>query len=569
MSSPRGVGLYLTLLLALLCEATEDPILSVQREVTDIMVDEDYQIMVDEAHDLQRESPVPPEALDWRRQRPLIPDLSKVMVADSLDVTEREATKIHPGIVPIAHDLQRESPVPPEALDWMMQRPLIPDLSKVMVADSLDVTEREATNFHPENVPIGRRMFRLPPRTLGPSGPEVYFPPSFPNAGNLKDICQFSKAPVRYPKDMLPSSGFGIEVRQAEAVNQLQSWYSVCCGINGSQEEKICCAEQAWKKSLSAYCTQEFSIKTSHYFCCKKKGKARWSCFDKEASDSSYDVSSEDSNVKSPQKIRGFKFNSRACKGSLVASPRAPRKQPKVPDFNFPPGRPDSSNIEHICTHHKIRPRYLTNCLPCTGYSWLIRQSKAVNVLEREYNQCCQEKKGERHCAEKKWKKMVDKICKDEKKTKGPKFECCGERNGEEQYSCFASAAPDPGYNSTDRDFNAAMAPATLHDLCDTHTAIKSKKGFPFSVDGMVKRCCPLVLQERHACIEAELDSQMNDMCETKELVKPHCCEATIKHRAKCATKLLLRYIGKANQVKYSGRKECPLILQYELCRFV
>ncbi|KAK7147779.1 hypothetical protein R3I94_010339 [Phoxinus phoxinus] len=511
MSSPRGVGLYLTLLLALLCEASEDPTLSVQREVTDIMVDE-------------------------------------------------------------VHVPQRESPVPPEVLDWMMQRPLIPDLSKVMVADSLDVTEREATNFHPENVPIGRRIFRLPPRTLGPSGPELYFPPSFPNAGNLNDICQFSKAPVRYPKDMLPSSGFGNAVRQAEAVNQLQSWYSVCCGINGSQEEKICCAEQAWKKSLSAYCTQEFSIKTSHYSCCKKKGKARWSCFDKEASDSSYHVSSEDSNVKSPQKIRGFKFNSRACNGSLVAlvaSPRAPRKQPKVPDFNFPPGRPDSSNIEHICTHHKIRLRYLTNCLPCTGYSWLIRQSKAINVLEREYNQCCQEKKGERHCAERKWKKMVDKICKDEKKTKGPKFECCGERNGEEQYSCFASAAPDPGYNSTDRDFNAAMAPATLHDLCDTHTAIKSKKGFPFSVDGMVKRCCPLVLQERHACIEAELDSQMNDMCETKELVKPHCCEATIKHRAKCATKLLLRYIGKANQVKYIGRKECPLYLAYELCRFV
>ncbi|XP_056090896.1 extracellular matrix protein 1 [Rhinichthys klamathensis goyatoka] len=503
MSSSRGVGLYLTLLLALLCEASEDPTLPVQREVTDIVVDE-------------------------------------------------------------ADFLQKELPLSPEELDFlMMQRPIIPDLSKVMVADSLDVTQREATNFHPENVPIGHQVFR--PRSMGPlDGPDVDFPPSFPNAGNLKDICQFSKAPVRYQKDMLPSTGFGYAVRQAEAVNQLQSWYSVCCGINGSQEVKTCCAEQAWKKSLSAYCTQEFSIKTSHYFCCKKNGKARWSCFDKEASDSSYHVSSEVSNVKTPQKIRGFKFNSRTCKGSLVASPRAPRKQPKVLDFNFPPGRPDSSNIEQICTHHKIRPRYFTKCLPCTGYGWLVRQSKAINLLEREYNQCCQEKKGERHCAEKKWKKMVDKFCKDEKKTKGPKFECCGEKKGEEQYSCFASAAPDPGYNSTDRDLDTAVAPATLHDLCDTHTAIKSMKGFPFSVDEMVERCCPLVLQERPACIEAELDSQMNDMCKTEELVKPHCCEATIKDRAKCATKLLLRYIGKANQVKYSGRKKCPLIIQFQ-----
>lgn len=63
-----------------------------------------------------------------------------------------------------------------------------------------------------------------------------------------------------------------------------------------------------------------------------------------------------------------------------------------------------------------------------------------------------------------------------------------------------------------------------------------------------------------------QLDSQMNDMCNTKELVKPHCCEATLKHRAKCATKLLLRFIGKANQVKYSGRKKCPLIIQFENC---
>jgi len=54
------------------------------------------------------------------------------------------------------------------------------------------------------------------------------------------------------------------------------------------------------------------------------------------------------------------------------------------------------------------------------------------------------------------------------------------------------------------------------------------------------------------------LDSQMNEMCK-KELVKPHCCEAMIKGRAKYATKLLLRYIGKANQVKYSVRKKCSV----------
>ncbi|XP_067305265.1 extracellular matrix protein 1 [Pseudorasbora parva] len=506
MSSSRDVGLYFTLLLALLCNASEGAPQSAQSEVT--------------------------------------------------------VMHVYGG------GYQKEMPVPPEVLDLLiMQRPIIPDLSKLMVAASSDVTQREVTNFHPEHVQNGLPVFG--PRSIGPrNGPNVDFPPSFPNKGNLRDICQFSKAPTRYQKEKFPRSGFGMEHRQADAVNQLQSWYSVCCDINLTQEEQICCAEQAWKKSLSAYCTKEFSIKTSHYFCCKESKKARWSCFEKEASESSYHVSSEVSNVKTPQKVRGFKYNSQACKGSLVASPRprAPRKQPKVPDFNFPPGRPNSSNIEQICTHRKIRPRYLTKCLPCTGYDWLVRQSKAINVLEREYNQCCEEKKGEQSCAEKKWKKMVDKLCKDEKKTKGPKFECCGEKKGEEQYACFASAAPDPGYNSTDPDLSAS-APPNLQDLCDTHSTIKSMKGFPFSVDKMVERCCPLVLQEKPACIEAELDSHLNDLCKAKELVKPHCCEPTIKHRAECATKLLLHYIDKANKDKISGRKKCPLIVQFQMCR--
>ncbi len=89
------------------------------------------------------------------------------------------------------------------------------------------------------------------PRSMGPSMvPEVDFPPAFPYTGNLQDICRFSKALVRYPKDTFPQSGFGHVHRQADAVNQLQSWYGVCCGINGTPEEKICCAEQAVRLNI-------------------------------------------------------------------------------------------------------------------------------------------------------------------------------------------------------------------------------------------------------------------------------------------------------------------------------
>ncbi len=89
------------------------------------------------------------------------------------------------------------------------------------------------------------------PRSMGPSMvPEVDFPPAFPYTGNLQDICRFSKALVRYPKDTLPQSGFDHGHRQADAINQLQSWYGVCCGINGTPEEKICCAEQAVRLNI-------------------------------------------------------------------------------------------------------------------------------------------------------------------------------------------------------------------------------------------------------------------------------------------------------------------------------
>ncbi|RXN39547.1 extracellular matrix 1-like protein [Labeo rohita] len=149
-------------------------------------------------------------------------------------------------------------------------------------------------------------------------------------------------------------------------------------------------------------------------------------------------------------------------------------KQTEVLSISFPPGRPDSSNIANICAHHKIRPRYMPKCLPRTGYGWLVRQSKAINVLEREYNQCCKDKKSQQRCAEKKWKKMVDKFCKDEKKSKGQQFECCGKKKGEEQYSCFAASAPDPQYRSTGGALSTTAAPPTLDTLCETHTALQS-----------------------------------------------------------------------------------------------
>ncbi|XP_051574897.1 extracellular matrix protein 1-like [Myxocyprinus asiaticus] len=486
--------------------------------------------------------------------------LSLVLVCDASGDMEQR---------PVTHLLDEEmlQAFSPEERQFL-QRPIIPDISemmKLLASSEADMNPREDTNFHLEDVTRERRVFS--PRSMRlKMGPQILFPPAFPTIGNLKDICTFSKGPVRYPKGLFPTSGFGSEHRRGDAVNRLQPWYGVCCGLNQTPEEQICCAKQAWRKTLSDFCSEEFSIKTSHYSCCHKRGQARWTCFDKEASDSSYNlhISSEISNANTPQKVKGFKYNPNACKGlssssSLLASPRAFKKMTGVPDINFPLGRPDSSNIALICAHRKIRPRYTPKCLPRTGYGWLARQSKAINVLEKEFNHCCKEKNGVQRCAERKWKRIVDIFCKVEKKTKGKQFECCEKKKGEEQYACFASAAPDPGYSFIDGVFTPLAAPPTINAFCDMSTTIQNMTSFRFSLDQMVERCCSLVLQERPACIDAELDSHLNDLCKVKELVKPHCCEPKIKNRAKCATKLLLRSMAKANKIKDSRRKKCPL----------
>lgn len=76
--------------------------------------------------------------------------------------------------------------------------------------------------------------------------PSIPFPLARPTTGNILAICHYSNLRPRYTRDMLPKSGFGHLYRQASAVNQLESWFSVCCS-NGTQDEEmtLCCAQQA------------------------------------------------------------------------------------------------------------------------------------------------------------------------------------------------------------------------------------------------------------------------------------------------------------------------------------
>lgn len=69
-------------------------------------------------------------------------------------------------------------------------------------------------------------------------------------------------------------------------------------------------------------------------------------------------------------------------------------------NINFPPGRPNSANIVPLCAFRKHRRRYLTRCLPRRDVDWLTHQLKAINGLEKEFGQCCKERKDIQACTE-------------------------------------------------------------------------------------------------------------------------------------------------------------------------
>ncbi|KAG2462895.1 PSMD4 ATPase, partial [Polypterus senegalus] len=87
-----------------------------------------------------------------------------------------------------------------------------------------------------------RQNDRLHPRGLmrHPKYADVLFPPANPTAENIFNICKLQKFRPRYKK----------------------------C---------------KWKAELDSYCSEEFSIKTSHYPCCQKTGNLRYQCFQEEA----------------------------------------------------------------------------------------------------------------------------------------------------------------------------------------------------------------------------------------------------------------------------------------------
>ncbi|MCJ8728616.1 hypothetical protein PDJAM_G00006380 [Pangasius djambal] len=324
--------------------------------------------------------------------------------------------------------------------------------------------------------------------------PSIPFPLARPTIENILAICRYSNLRPRYTEDMLPRSGFGYLARQGSAVNQLESWFTVCCS-NGTQEGlTLCCAQQAWEKSLSNFCEEEFSIKTSHYHCCKVNGPAKWDCFEKEAPDPLY----QPPGPQGSNTIQGFAFNSSSCQKTSV-SEITPRPEtvnepstlrwdeqrmviPPIlvssgeeevlwnggfsghyvsslhsmrPAIPFPLARPNTTNILAICQYSNQRPRYNKERLPRSGFGDVHHQASAVNQLESWYTVCCangtQDDELTLCCAQQAWETSLSAFCEEEFSIKKNHYHCCRE-NGPAKWDCFEKEASDTSYQPSGRE---------------------------------------------------------------------------------------------------------------------
>ncbi|XP_069041055.1 extracellular matrix protein 1 isoform X2 [Lepisosteus oculatus] len=396
--------------------------------------------------------------------------------------------------------------------------------------------------------------------------PQVPFPPAQPLTDNLLNICRYGDQRPRYPPDSLPHTGFSHLRRYGDTINRLESWYQVCC--HGDRAVKLCCAQQAWRESLSQFCEEEFSIKTRHHHCCRQEGGARWDCFARDAPNPTYlppagpEVTHR-TPVHDPE-IPGFTFDPLACSSSLpalaaaVPEPRA-FTEAQGGALGFPPGRPSAANIGLACRLRKFRLTAWSQCPLGAAPGRLDRRLEALRQLEAALKPCCKGKRDLVECADKKWRKAMDDFCEQELQVKDTPFRCCLMK-GQRRHRCFADDAPYPAYDHEITQLNlAAVSPAAVEAICRQHKLMSRKIPLPHLLERLKTRCCSQSVADRTACAQKEVRVLPVLLCAKKIESwsdKRSCCKMPSQKRASCiyGTKLEAVTIATASL----DDKKCP-----------
>lgn len=409
------------------------------------------------------------------------------------------------------------------------------------------------------SAPEGQPSFR--PRSFPPAeNYPVQFPLGRPTLDNIQAICVHADHRPRYPPSYFPPSYFSKQKRMAAAVNNAESWFRTCCKGNQTwgTEGMLCCAIQAWQRSVELFCEEDSSVKDRLYPCCRETGINRLNCFNKDAPNPNYEPS-EELPVDEVDPAEKFIFNRNYCPRNLMSppSPRANRKKTELNpttsqkiDISFPPGRPTAANIDSLCGNQRLRPLYTTKCLPRSGYELLAQQVKTINRLEKRFKQCCKKKKGALGCAEQKWREELNKYCL-ARNSGQVELSCC---QADDLYDCFQSISSDPLYNIT-----AATEEPTLNKMCDTQSI---NNRFPVSFQ-LKTLCCPLPEEERSTCFAQKLEQISQNLCSSNKSHNPvvrRCCKMTShEETTQCFSKNVMEAIAKATKKGQKKKKICPI----------
>nr|XP_058936209.1 extracellular matrix protein 1 isoform X6 [Kogia breviceps] len=307
------------------------------------------------------------------------------------------------------------------------------------------------------------------------------FPPGRPSPDNLDQICLPNRQHVMYGPWNLPQTGFSHLVRQGETLNLLETGFSRCCRCH-SYTNRLDCAKVMWEDTMTRFCEAEFSVKTRAYWCCKRQGEARFSCFQDEAPRPHYQL--------------------QAC----------PSHQPGIssgPEMPFPPGLPTLDNIKNIC--HLRRFRSVPRNLPATDP--IQRQLQALTQLEGEFQHCCRQ--GNSHtCAWKAWKDTLDGYCDQEKATNTHHYSCCHYPPSPARDECFARQAPYPNYDRDILTVDLSRITANfMRHLCGNQRVLTKHKQISGLIQNVTARCCDLPFPEQSCCAEEEKSAFIDYLC--------------------------------------------------------